>query len=85
MVSSQLNAAHHQRRVVHLHAVVNPHAGRNNAQKTEQEGQTVRALVLVQQKHEDETPEDRQGRGRVRNHLQSRVDVGFIHVNGVAD
>ena len=29
-------AAHHQRRVVHLHAVINPHAGRNDAQKTEQ-------------------------------------------------
>ncbi len=49
-------AAHHQRGVVHLHAVINPHAGRNNAQKTEQQRQAVGALVLVQQKHEYESP-----------------------------
>ena len=71
-------AAHHQRRIVHLHAVINPHAGRHNAQKTEQQGQTVRALVFIQQKHEYHAPENRQRRGRVRDHLQCRIRCSCV-------
>ena len=72
-------APQHQRQVVHLHAVINPHAGRNNAQKTKQEGQAIGALVRVQQKHEYHAPEDRQRRGRVRNHLERRIGFACIH------
>ena len=49
-------AAHHQWRIIHLHAVINPHAGRNDAQNAEQEGQAVCAFILIQQKHEYEAP-----------------------------
>jgi len=49
-------AAHHQWRIIHLHAVINPHAGRNDAQNAEQERQAVCAFILIQQKHEYEAP-----------------------------
>jgi hypothetical protein len=53
-------AAHHQWHVVQLHAVINPHAGRNNAQETEQQGQAVGAFIFIQQKHEYHPPYHRQ-------------------------
>jgi hypothetical protein len=72
-------AAHHQWRVVHLHAVINPHAGRNDAQNAEQEGQTVCALVLIQQKHEYKPTQHRQRGGRVWNNLQGLVRARRVH------
>ena len=62
-----------------MHAVINPHAGRNDAQNAEQEGQAVCALVLIQQKHEYKPTQHRQRGGRIRNHLQGLVGVRRVH------